>query len=74
MTTIKAEQVPLLSQTTQLTKLYIFHYDGVTWTFLGLLLEIVKVVSWIGVVKILDSPPCAFLYCFSQPTQDHDFD
>ena len=49
MTTIKAEQVPLLSQTTQLTKLYIFQYDGVTWTFLGLLLEIVKVASLIGV-------------------------
>ena len=34
MTTIKAEQVPLLSQTTQLTKLYIFEYDNVSWTIL----------------------------------------
>ena len=46
---IKSEQfIPLISQNTQLTKLYIFHYDSVPWKFLGWFLEFVKVVSWNG--------------------------
>ena len=46
---IKSEQfIPLISQNTQLTKLYIFHYDSVPWKFLGWFLELVKVVSWNG--------------------------
>ena len=64
--TIKSEQLrPLISQNTQLTKLYIFHYDNVPWKFLGCVLEFVKVVSWIGVVYAMTMASLLHVYGMS---------
>ena len=55
---------PYISQNTQLTKLYVFHYDSVPRKFLGWFLEFVKVVSWSGGVYAMAIKACLYVYVY----------